>query len=181
MMSLAPLAPFFGKGMRKETLTGNYRDHIKDAYALFLSPHEFQWFCTFTFKDETHPEHARKAFGVFISKLNSDLYGRRWRNRAPQGVVWVNALEYQKRGVIHFHTLIAGVPESLTLMKALAYQTLWRVEMGEGFARIDLIDEQQAAVKNYVCKYVTKGGELEFSENFEYNLSNAHPHRDLVG
>jgi hypothetical protein len=57
-----------------------------------------------------HPEAADKRFRVLISQANRVLYGVRWAKHGA-GLRWVRALEYQKRDVIHYHALIAGVQD----------------------------------------------------------------------
>jgi hypothetical protein len=141
---------------------------VQQAYVRMLEPYNFTWFCTFTFKDEKHPEAADKAFRVWINTLNRELYGKRWKNRIPGGVLWVRALEWQKRDVVHYHALVVGVPtdrdESIRL--AQRYQRVWLVDLECGFARLDIIDDRQTAVHKYVSKYTSKGGEIDFSHNF---------------
>ncbi|MEM8493531.1 MAG: hypothetical protein AAF756_22150 [Pseudomonadota bacterium] len=144
-------------------LTHGWEDVAAGDYALFLAPHSFDWFATFTFSDHIHPEAADKAFRVWINKLNISLYGRKWRYREPQGVKWLRGLEWQKRGVLHYHVLLSGVRGAI----ASAWSDVWHVEMGMGFADIVLLNRDQEAVKAYVTKYVCKGGELDFSRNFE--------------
>jgi hypothetical protein len=116
---------------------------------------------TFTFKDSIHPEAADKAFRVWINKLNMHLHGRKWRDRPPEGVRWIRALEWQKRGVLHYHVLVSGVRGAI----ASDWSDCWHIELGMGFARIDPLNNDQEAVKAYVSKYVCKGGELDFSQN----------------
>jgi len=57
-----------------------------------------------------HPEAADKCFRVLISQANRVLFGVRWAKYGT-GLRWVRALEYQKRDVIHYHALIAGVED----------------------------------------------------------------------
>jgi hypothetical protein len=159
--------------MKKEAQAG---------YVRMLSPYPFQWFCTFTFKTETHPEAADKLFRVWLNILNRTIFGKRWRERAPGGVIWVRALEWQRRGVIHYHALILGLPGNQSLELAQHFQSVWREEMGVGFSRIDLIKHgTQEAVSNYVSKYVTKDGELDFSQNFSESNIPKLPSHDLLG
>jgi hypothetical protein len=91
------------------TLTNDWKLVAAADYSIFLAPHSFDWFATFTFKDRIHPEAAEKAFRVWVNKLNCNLYGRKWRDRQPNGIKWVRGLEWQKRGVIHYHALVPGV------------------------------------------------------------------------
>ena len=90
--------------------------------------------CTFTFRDLVHPEAADKRFRVLISQANRVLWGVRWYQRR-QGLRWVRALEYQKRDVIHYHALLAGVQDSdpctcngaITSVRRRTSEREWRV------------------------------------------------------
>lgn len=146
-----------------KTLTGNWKALASSDYSTFLAPYTFDWFATFTFKDHIHPEAAEKAFRVWLNKINNHLFTRKWREKPPEGIRWVRGLEWQKRGVIHYHVLIAGVKGAI----ASSWSDTWHIEMGMGFADIVLLNHDQEAVKAYITKYVTKGGELDFSQNFE--------------
>ncbi len=127
---------------------------VRDAWCEFIGRWEWSWFCTLTFKNDVHPERADKLFRVFVSKLNRELYGRRWYRQGHGGFPWVNALEYQRRGVIHFHSLFGGDIKRLYTVDA---DRLWR-ELA-GFAKIQKI-RNAGAVQSYVSKYVMKGGQI---------------------
>jgi hypothetical protein len=126
---------------------------LRDDWVVFLRRWTWQWFCTFTFRDMVHPESANKRFHLFVSKINRELYGQRWFKKG-KGVLWVRALEYQRRGVIHYHALFAGVHD----LRRLTWMDTWN-ELA-GFARIEAIRDTMA-VRRYVSKYVVKGGELD--------------------
>ena len=130
-------------------------DHaaLRDAWIALLGRWEWEWFCTFTFRDLVHPEAADKRFRVLISQANRVLFGVRWAQYG-RGLRWVRALEYQKRDVIHYHALLAGVED----LRRLYWMDRWH-ELA-GYARIEPI-ESAAAVSRYVSKYVVKGGEIE--------------------
>jgi hypothetical protein len=83
---------------------------LQDAWIVFLRQWAWQWFYTFTFRESVHPESADKRFRLLISMVNRELYGLRWHKKGF-GVQWVRALEFQKRGVIHYHALVAGVED----------------------------------------------------------------------
>ena len=67
----------------------------------------------------------------------------------------MRALEYQRRGVIHFHAVVAGV--------AGQPRARWERVWGDlaGYARIEPI-RNLGAVLRYLGKYVRRGGELDF-------------------
>jgi len=127
---------------------------IRNAWCQFLSRWDWQWFCTLTFRDIVHPEAADKSFRYFTSRLNRQLYGPRWYKKAHGGIPWVRALEYQRRGVIHFHALFADVEG----VRRLSWMDEWN-EIA-GFGRIEAIKDKWA-VRRYVTKYCLKEGEIE--------------------
>ena len=129
------------------------REALRDAWIALLGRWEWEWFCTFTFRDLVHPEAADKRFRVLISQANRVLYGHRWHKQG-RGLRWVRALEYQKRDVIHYHALMAGVQD----LRRLTWMDRWH-ELA-GYARIESI-ESTAAVARYVSKYVVKQGEID--------------------
>ena len=133
------------------------------AWREFIGRYPMQWFSTFTFKEDVHPERATKLFRLFVRKLNRHLYGNHFERKGQQGVFWVLAWEYQKRGVLHFHSLLGDVEDLNIRARRLHWMDQWEA-LGPpaGFARIEKI-ESQDAVRNYVTKYVTKGGQIDLS------------------
>jgi len=127
---------------------------IRDAWCEFLGRWQWQWFCTLTFREIVHPEAADKSFRYFTSKLNRQLYGPRWYKKAHGGIPWVRALEYQRRGVIHFHALFADIEG----VRRLSWMDTW--DEIAGYARIEAIKDKWA-VRRYVTKYCLKEGEIE--------------------
>jgi len=132
----------------------NSTREIRDAWCGFLGQWDWQWFCTLTFRDVVHPESADKSFRYFTSKLNRQLYGPRWFKKAHGGIPWVRALEYQRRGVIHFHAMFADVEG----VRRLSWMDEW--DEIAGYARIEAIKDKWR-VRRYVTKYVLKDGEIE--------------------
>src|SRR2546426_1882085 len=129
------------------------REALRDAWIALLGRWQWEWFCTFTFHDLVHPEAADKRFRVLISQANRVLYGVRWAKHGA-GLRWVRALEYQKRDVIHYHALLAGVQD----LRRLYWMDRW--DELAGYARIEPI-QSAGAVASYVSKYVIKGGEID--------------------
>jgi len=136
------------------TFDKNPTREIRDAWCEFLGRWDWQWFCTLTFRDIVHPEAADKSFRYFTSKINRQLYGPRWFKKAHGGIPWVRALEYQRRGVIHFHALFADVEG----VRRLSCMDMWNDIAG--FGRIEAINDKWA-VRRYVTKYCLKEGEIE--------------------
>lgn len=129
--------------------------------AELLARYPWEWFVNLTFVDVIHPESALKSFRTWISILNTEIFGRRWRKKKPHGVYWAVAIEYQKRNVLHFHALLAGVKDT----RRLTYMDTWAGMGGKnGFSRIYAV-ESRIAVSRYLTKYVSKDGEIYFSDN----------------
>lgn len=139
-----------------------FKRELRRQYAEFMSRYNWQWFCTLTFRDPPHPEAASKLFKLWINKINGIIYGCRYHKR-KQSVYWALALEYHKSGVLHFHALVGDVVDLNNKCSRKKVRSLW-YELG-GINRIDPIDDRIGAVTNYVSKYVTKGGEIYFSDN----------------
>jgi hypothetical protein len=122
---------------------------MRDVWAGLLGRWTWDWFITFTFRTEVHPEAADKRFRAWLDRVAEE---RRRCGMFDAGLRWVRALEYQKRGVLHYHVLLGEVGP-------LPYRVVhdhWR----EGHAWVEPVRDS-SAVRNYVAKYVTKGGELE--------------------
>ena len=149
---------------------------LQAAYAGFLSRYSWDWFCTFTFRCATHPEAARKYFGLWVSLLNRHLFGTNWY-RKGKSVFWVLAYERHQSGALHMHALVSHPVSDLNYRaRRLEFMDLWNglgkadvrsplgrlisSAKGPGFARIAAADNR-CAVSAYVSKYVTKGGEIE--------------------
>lgn len=135
---------------------------VKDAWIIFLSRYRWDWFCSFTFRGEIlHPERAGKTFMVLVCKINRALYGSRW-HKHEKSIRWIRAIEMQKRGVLHYHALIAG--ERLSELRRLTFMDKW--DELAGYARIEPLRSSQA-VYSYISKYVTKGGEIDIGGSFD--------------
>lgn len=136
----------------------------------------FQWFSTLTFQYPVHPESAVKAYEKWQHLLNRKIYGVRYYRRG-EGLSSLVAVEYQKRGVLHFHALNAGVnvpgrrqagaildenaftinPGVSVEMRRFYAMDLWATMAG--YARIYPFREAGGA-ESYVSKYVVKGGDI---------------------
>lgn len=143
--------------LRTETLADGWRE--------FIGRFPMQWFCTFTFTQAVHPERAMKLFQLFVRHLNRRLYGSHYERKGKAGVFWVLAWEYQKRGVLHFHALIGDVEDLNVRVRRLELMDVWfGFGPPAGIARIYAIESQEA-VRSYVTKYVTKGGQIDVSRS----------------
>lgn len=127
---------------------------LKASWAEFLGRWSWEWFCTLTFAEvRVHPERADKCFRVWLAKVNAARFGRRWR-RQGKGVLWARGIEFQRRGSVHFHALLARVGAVRRLSMMDEWSNL------AGWARIRPV-ERQDLVRKYVSKYVAKGGEID--------------------
>lgn len=115
---------------------------LHKGWITFVSRYEWQWFCTMTFRDSVHPESADKRFRMFVSKLNRKLFGPRWSSKKRATVYWARGLEYQKRGVLHFHALLACAGKDLN---HIAIRRDWEAVWQDlsGYARIEKVRSQK--------------------------------------
>ena len=121
----------------------------------FLTAHSWQSMVTHTFPDHVGPEVAANVYARWCRHVDK-LTGLRLR--------WARATEYQRRGVVHFHSLIAGwLPDydrwsaDEVTARRTELEELWR-DVGGGFSRIDVYTPARAI---YCTKYVAKGGDMD--------------------
>jgi hypothetical protein len=138
---------------------------LQSAWIELLQRYWMQWFVTMTFSIAVHPEAALKKWRVWVSKLNRELYGPRWYLKGHTQVLWVLAIERQKRGVLHFHALVGDARDLNHRTRRLRWKDEW--ESLAGFARIEAIRSEDE-VRGYITKYVTKGGEIELSPSLRF-------------
>lgn len=129
---------------------------LETAWASFLDRWCWTWFGTYTFHESVHAERADKLWRVYTNQLNVQLTSRKWWKHGA-GFPWVRASERQRRGALHFHSLMGGAAVDVP-GRWLASEALWE-ELGGGIARVERI-ETKGAVAAYVSKYVTKDGEI---------------------
>jgi hypothetical protein len=130
------------------------KQELKDGWVELLGRWAWEWFATLTFeRPRVHPEGADKTFRAWISKVNDARFGRRWRKQG-KGVLWARGIEFQRRGSVHFHVLVARVGK----VRRLSMMDEW-AELA-GWARIRPVEHQDRVAK-YVAKYVAKGGEID--------------------
>jgi len=155
-----------------------YGSPLQQAWLTLLDRYEWQWFCTFTFREKRpigcgitsgqrllkhiHPETADKLFRVWLSKLNRAIYGTYWYKKKDQGVYWVKASEQHKSGAIHFHALLADIKNLNHQVSRLHWMEQWNLIAG--FARIEEPASAEMCAR-YVSKYVVKDGVIECSKN----------------
>jgi len=136
----------------------------------------WHWYLTLTFKYFVEQEYALRQFGRFIRLMNEKVHGKRFRGNGRgdsvcKGISWLNAIEWQRRGVLHFHALLGGESYKLGTPGYPSmdrYKDIWQYGIKKkngkykfrpnGFAKIVEFDARKGA-KYYLAKYVSKGGE----------------------
>lgn len=102
-------------------------------------------------------EHSVRMYRRWARKLNEEVFGMRYRNHG-KGLLHVYAIEYQKRGVAHIHSLIKDVPESCMRKR---FERIWEgLHSNNGYANIFPYDPERGAT-GYISKYVLKGGKVD--------------------
>jgi len=135
----------------KEQIFKAWAKHISDVGEKMGG---WEWFGTWTFRKDTHPESAIKAFTRLQHLINRWAYGVRYTQDKRKGMSSIIAIEYQKRDVIHLHTLDAGTRD-FRRMRAV---DLW-FKMA-GIARVKPFIKSKGA-EGYVSKYILKGRPYE--------------------
>ena len=140
--------------------------HLPQAYADLLAPFDWNWYGHFTFRDYPHPETAGKAWDRWMHRLNREIYGVHYWKDKSKGVFWARATEYQKRGSIHFHALIGGIPEYVHRMR---YLDDWNISCG--ICRIYQYEPDKGA-EFYMSKstYAWKRGEIDTNDSLRMEL-----------
>ena len=129
------------------------------------------WMVTITHaKLTTHPEFSAKVRRQWLHKLNKQIYGRHY-DRAGEGLLSVFAFEWQKRGTVHQHGIVAGAPLS-DLRRDLQSSLL--AHQAQGFCKIELPRNRERSIR-YCTKYISKGGELDWwlPRALKFNLETA--------
>src|SRR5689334_20792751 len=73
------------------------RPEIVEEFGRWLNAFEWSWYVTLTFPWEIHPEQAAKKYRFWVRAVEAEIRHR---------VRWARALEWQKRGVVHFHAVL---------------------------------------------------------------------------
>jgi len=133
----------------------------------------FEWWVTLTFRGPVHTEAALKCLGRWEHKINRKVYGVRYTRRG-EGISSIVAIEYQKRGVLHFHALTGGtkLPPRRGPLEAdhlhvrddgvREFRRLTAMDWWEDMAGIARIYPYRRAggAEEYVSKYVVKDGHI---------------------
>lgn len=102
-------------------------------------------FCTLTFKENrTDVSECAEFFHLFVKRMRY-TFGKDFR--------YVAVPEFQKRGAVHYHALLWGLPESIVIRerKDRTLAELW----GQGF--VDLMEtDGSGKLATYLAKYMVK-------------------------
>lgn len=123
------------------------RPDLRDPWGDFLAARPWDWWTTMTFAVWIHPDQAAQRY---------DEWARQLQAETGTTMQHARALEWQKRGVLHFHALIWGVKRST---HRATWMQKWE-EIGGGWCQIYSYDRDQAA-RFYLGKYAVKGGEVD--------------------
>lgn len=138
-----------------------FSGRVVEGWEALLDRYTWDWFATFTFKESIHPEAADKVYRVWISKLQRSVAGSQWFKRPENTVRWARGLEWQKRGVLHYHALMFHRLGLNSIQQRFAWMHEWERLTGS-FAKI-LPCDSSSAVRAYIAKYCGKGGEVDIS------------------
>ena len=135
-----------------------YKKHLASENALWLEKlKNWKTYLTLTFKEITPPDVARSKFNHLVQVLNRDAFGKHYVRKVGHSYFsYVLAMEYQQRGVVHFHTL-ADRPINFDLV-----HRYWNC--AAGFAWVEPV-KSQGDVVGYCSKYISKGGEVDIFES----------------
>ena len=130
----------------------------RDAWPELLTPYPWEWFATLTFRDPIGAEQAWRQLQRWLSWINRAAYGRRWRRRGDDyGILWACAIEYQRRGVIHFHVLIGDTTHlESRVSRCRAHDNWYRFA---GNVKIEIIYGDVPRL----ARYFSKDAEIELS------------------
>lgn len=110
-------------------------------------------FASLTFRDPIPPDVADRYFRRLVQLLNVRAFGKHYVKKFGHSYFsYVQALEFQRRDVVHFHFL-ADAPINFDLV-----HKWWGA--AAGWAWIDQVRDEEKALE-YVSKYIVKGGRLK--------------------
>lgn len=146
-------------------------NRIRNAWVDWLGALDWQWFVTYTFPDRIHPEAADKKFRLWMSIFQRHLTGAtNWHrpSHVNHTARWVRGLEWQKRGVIHYHALIFAPParsdlRTFSIQERMGWAAEWQRISG-GFGRVDAVASASGALA-YLTKYAVKGAAIDISRD----------------
>lgn len=153
----------------------------RDKWLSLIQEQEWELFVSLTFQhDVMSPVLARQRFDKWMGSLNCDLFGWRYR-RKGKGIRYALGIEYQKRGVVHFHVLMSA-PGLLENVSYKRMHALWQTNgqrnprtgafvteirkgkevprLVNGYLWVNRVEDQNC-VTGYLTKYISKGGQID--------------------
>lgn len=124
---------------------------------LKLEPVQSDWVSDISYNKDVQERFARQQYLIWSRALNESIYGRRFREHGL-GVDNAYGMEFQRRGVIHLHAVLKGIPKSVSFYEWA--KSWWRQHPNNGYATIEPYDPKLGAV-GYLGKYVMKGGQVD--------------------
>src|SRR5260370_22176502 len=80
---------------------------IEKQWIALLARWQWQWFATFTFEEETHPEAAVKALRHWTKLLDeSNGHQQRGLSTPSRRRIWGRRVQWQQRGEMHLPALL---------------------------------------------------------------------------
>lgn len=126
---------------------------VRDAFNDFvMSLAPWRHFVTLTFRDQIGPDGALRRWRSLLTVANKNLFGKHYvRLYGHSYFSYALGIEYQQRGIIHFHLMID---------RPIDY-AFWNSYWNQiaGFALIEKALSVENAVR-YICKYTLKGGDV---------------------
>lgn len=167
--------------VKSASYVSSKRQAQREEWRALIQEHKWELFVSLTFQhDVMSPVLARQRFDKWMGSLNCDLFGWRYR-RKGKGIRYALGIEYQKRGVVHFHVLMSapGLIENVSYKRMHAlWQTngqrnpstgafVTEIRKGKevprlvnGYSFIEPVDDQNC-VTGYLTKYISKGGQID--------------------
>lgn len=152
------------------TALESHKSLVAESWAGFLKRWEWNHYSHFTFRPNTrvvamnqkrvtfiHPESAKKALNRLVIELNKEIFGERFHKRPLEGIIVAAAMERQKSGNPHFHTLMGNIPADVRRMGIVD-----RWYRSQGIARVYEYQPNMGA-EEYISKlcYLFKDGKME--------------------
>ena len=131
---------------------------VVEAYGRWLHKFNWGWWCHLTFRTPPSLDRALLTFRTWLRDINYQVFGRNYY-KYHLGARWVYGMEYQRRGAIHFHVLIADCAH----LPIEAAQQAWKRFSRGGDAKIELYTRSKGATY-YLAKvyYDHQAGEIDF-------------------
>lgn len=145
----------------------NSNFHLPQVWASFLDKHPWDWFMSVVPNDIIHPESFDKLWDVTIHHLNRTIYGKNYWKDKHKGVFWAIGKEYQRRGAIHGHALIGGIPDYISRNQIYNFLR----DHGAQFSKIEDY-QKDCGAEYYMSKstYAWKRGEIDLSATMKHQM-----------